>query len=245
MRLVILALALFAWSARLQAAEVCDSYSVQIATSPVPMQFRDAFRRWDLVKENLNYRAETVFVGDSLIEGWKDESIAKVLKQGTFQNLGVSRDRTQNIIWRLSDIDLSRFSPKRVFIMAGTNNLADEKPDACAIVAGLKRIVEVVQSAWPRAQVYMFAIPPRGADFHFREDQRREINAALATWKHRRFHFLELDEVGLTCGLVNKAKNPDRNACTPALTCGNFKPDNVHFEGPGYSMMNEILKAVR
>lgn len=225
-----------------RASEVCEEYSVRVTTDPVPMQYRDAFARWDKIKANLDYKADTIFLGDSLVENWAYPKMKDAANGASFLNLGVGRDRIQNVLWRLKDIRLSLFSPGRVVIMVGTNNLGDENPDACAVAAGLKKIVQVVQKAWPKAKVNLIEIPPRGADFHLKEDVRRAINAEMSNWERKNYKFISIDENKLTCGLVGQLMDKSRNACTPPLACGNFKPDNLHLADQGYDIVNEALK---
>lgn len=226
-----------------RAGDTCAEYSVRVVTDPVPMQYRDAFARWDRVKETLNPKADIIFLGDSLVENWSDPKMGIAAGGASFQNLGVSRDHIQNTLWRLNDIRLGQFSPTRVVILLGANNLGEENPDACAIAAGLKKTVKVAQKAWPKAVVYLIQVLPRGPDYHFRENVRKGVNSEMSTWKRKNYKFISVNESKLTCGLSDRKEDKSRNACSPSLICSNFKPDNLHLADHGYDILNEALKA--
>lgn len=225
-----------------RAEDRCDKYSLRVTLDPIPMQNRHSLKRWDEVKSKINYQAETVFLGDSLVEGWPYQKMNEITYGVPFLNLGVAGDRIQNVLWRLNDFRLGSLSPRRIIILLGTNNLATDDPEACALVAGLKTTVEVVQKAWPMATVYVIQILPRGADFHFQEGVRQSVNTEMSSWKRERYKFVTVDEVKLTCGYLNRPPDLTRDDCTPPLTCTNYQQGNLHLAGPGYDLLSEALK---
>jgi hypothetical protein len=116
---------------------------------------------------------DLILLGDSLAEYW---NIRMFLPYTAF-NMGVAGDKTQNVLWRLDNGAWSNLRPRVVFIILGTNNLADDEP--CAIAAGIKTVIERVTTIWPVARVVFLEITPRGTMFTQYADSRTEINVAL------------------------------------------------------------------
>ena len=105
-----------------------------------------------------------VLIGDSITDGWTS-------KRDTFSafaawkplNLGISGERTEQVLWRLDHGELDGYQAKAVMIMIGTNNLGhfnDELPEWTA--AGVAKIVATVRAKQPQAKILLLAIFPRG-----------------------------------------------------------------------------------
>ena len=104
---------------------------------------------------------DVAFVGDSITQGW--ESTGKStwdahLKPLKAANFGFSGDRTQHVLWRLQNGELTGSSVKVVVVMIGTNNLGTDSPSNIA-----DGIVAVVDSllAKTKAEVLLLGIFPR------------------------------------------------------------------------------------
>jgi hypothetical protein len=74
-----------------------------------------------------------LLIGDSLVEMWPQEAWTASFPDTTVLNLGVGGDTTQNVLWRLSKMPLTRIQPRRVALLIGTNNLS-HKDKPCAIL---------------------------------------------------------------------------------------------------------------
>jgi lysophospholipase L1-like esterase len=143
-------------------------------------------------------------------------------------NLGVAGDRTQNVLWRLESDRWSKLRPRAVFIMLGTNNLPYNNP--CAVIAGLKRVIERVKSIWPPAQVILLEITPRGKGFLEYDNARVAINAAMHNVPG--IETVNVDDE-ITCGRKEEGGSG---------ACPNYLPDKLHFSAAGYET---ILKSLR
>ena len=128
----------------------CDRFDLQITTTPSLPSSAEALRRNDEIARTAASRFDVVLLGDSITQLWPADVLARTFPGRMVLNLGVGRDRVQNVLWRLEADDLSRVNPREVYILAGTNNLSVDKP--CAIVAGLATVIQTERRLWPAAR---------------------------------------------------------------------------------------------
>jgi hypothetical protein len=112
----------------------CDEVDLAVTTSPVPPQFSKNLRRHYWLRDLLpGGPVDFLLIGDSLVEMWPQEAWTASFPDTTVLNLGVGGDTTQNVLWRLSKMPLTRIQPRRVALLIGTNNLS-HKDKPCAIL---------------------------------------------------------------------------------------------------------------
>jgi lysophospholipase L1-like esterase len=195
-------------------------------TTTTPAPPTSLSRRFLLHLKQLKYAVsadvDLILVGDSLAEAWD----TKMFQPMSVVNLGVSGDRTQQVLWRLASPEWSKLRPRNVLIMLGTNNLSAGDP-ACAIIAGLIKVKERVASIWPNAQIGFLEITPRGQGFLDYNSVRTEINAAIRHIPDVRT--FNVDDA-LTCGWQEQ--------------CSNYQPDHLHFSAAGYEVLYKSVKGV-
>ena len=177
-----------------------------------------------------------VLIGDSITQGWRDtgaEPWAATWQPRGALNLGVSGDRTQNVLWRLDHGLLDALAQpnndvRAAVVMIGTNNSNRDECTAEAIAAGVVEVVRRLRRGLPRAKVVLLAIFPRGE----RPDAQRQKNAraselAAAAFAGDEFvvcrdlgrHFTRAD------GSIDKA------------VMGDF----LHLSASGYRTWSEVL----
>ena len=111
-----------------------------------------------------NGNFDFLLIGDSITDFWPGrgkDSYAAFLPWKPL-DLGVSGERTEQVLFRLLNGELDGIKPKAAMIMIGTNNLGhylDEKPEWTA--AGVKKIVETVRAKLPQTKILLLAIFPR------------------------------------------------------------------------------------
>jgi lysophospholipase L1-like esterase len=160
-------------------------------------------------------------IGDSLIAGWPPDLATNAI------NFRVGGDHTQMVLWRMDDAKLVEIEPRLAVILAGTNNLSYSAP-ACSIVAGIEAIVARARSLWPTANIAVIEIPPRGENFLFRDDERRQINAELRTLASRYTPMVAINlDNQLTCG--------------HAPNCSMYMDDYLHFTPEGYEILSSAI----
>lgn len=144
------------------------------AIKPVP---RDG--RWMKRHESMNKRVsegnvDLVFIGDSITQGWEGRGKnvwAKFYGKRNAVNLGIGGDRTQHVIWRLDNGNMSDITPKAAVIMIGTNNSGTNTSEE--IAEGVTAIVRQLQDKSPQTKILLLATFPRGAD---PSDKKRQVN---------------------------------------------------------------------
>ena len=234
-------------AATADAAE-CNRYAVEITTTPVLYQWTSALEKASHLVEAPPAQADTILLGDSLLAFWPRDLAEQQFGRGRVWNFAVGGSRTQHILWQLDRLDDPALRPREVVILIGTNNLSDEKLPACAIVEGIKAVVERTREKWPDTRIHVMGIPPRGSDFHFRDEDRKAINAAVRTWLATRTatHYFEVDEMKMTCGGYGGVTVASATAATPARSrCENYADDFGHFRRPGYAMIYSALRGAK
>ncbi|MCB9884274.1 MAG: exo-alpha-sialidase [Planctomycetes bacterium] len=111
-----------------------------------------------------------VFLGDSITQGWNKEGAEvwrEVWQPRQALNLGVSGDRTENVLWRLEHglgdaLAAANNDVRVVVLMIGTNNATGGECPAEEIAAGIEAVVRELRRRLPRAKVLLQSILPRG-----------------------------------------------------------------------------------
>ncbi len=126
---------------------------------------------------------DLVFVGDSITHGWEragKDVWAKYYGNRKALNLGYGADRTEHVIWRLTNGEMDGISPKLVILMIGTNNVGHRSSTPEQTVEGIKKIIEIMKEKVPAAKILLLSVFPRSAN---PTDEMRvkvnEINSGL------------------------------------------------------------------
>lgn len=118
-----------------------------------------------------NGGAKVVFIGDSITHFWETngrDQLKKYFSEGDRKmlNLGFSADRTEHVLWRLTEgKELDGYEAKVIFIMIGTNNSGHfpfEKETPIDTIHGIREILRTVRAKQPTAKIVLTAIFPRG-----------------------------------------------------------------------------------
>ncbi|MEP1444517.1 MAG: platelet-activating factor acetylhydrolase IB subunit [Paraglaciecola sp.] len=127
------------------------------------------------VKEQMK-NVDLVFLGDSITHAWEDKG-KQVWQQYYAKrnalNLGFSGDRTENVLWRLQNGEISDIDPKLLVLMIGTNNTGHRQDKSQDTALGIKHIIELLGERLPNTKVLLLAVFPRGATA---DDPLRKIN---------------------------------------------------------------------
>ena len=222
----------------------CDPFSVEITTTPAlpesPVALENARNSIARIPED----SDILLIGDSIFAGG-DTYISRQFSDAKIWNFSVSADKVQTALWRLDQVPSTSKAPDNAFIFLGTNNLGVSRATACSIFLGLEKLVENVKKRWPETQVYILSILPRGADFKGRDDLRVEINKLIKNNPNQADYVpIMIDDSLITCGHYSKPALPENTMmCMPELKyqCINYRPDNIHLEGPGYEILSHTL----
>ena len=128
------------------------------------------------------------FIGDSITQGWEGNG-AKVWRKLAHEykiiNMGVSGDRTEHVLWRFEQGQLSGIKAKVAVVMIGTNNSNKNKDGTdtytdAEILAGVTAIVEQIHARQPDTKILLLGIFPRGQAFNTQRGRLLEVNQVLA-----------------------------------------------------------------
>lgn len=123
---------------------------------------------WRARHKAMNDRArqgnvDLIYIGDSIVGNWKwegkpvwDHYYAK--RNGLI--LGISGDRTEQVLWRLQNGNIDGIVPKAAIVMIGQNNGPFNTGEE--IGAGVTAIVQTLREKLPDTKVLVLAIFMRG-----------------------------------------------------------------------------------
>ncbi|MBX3423238.1 MAG: sulfatase-like hydrolase/transferase [Pirellulaceae bacterium] len=125
---------------------------------------------WKQRTEQLSHNAQSedvrlIFIGDSITQGWESEG--RDTWQEFYQprravNLGVSGDRTEHVLWRLTHGNLGKMKPKVAVLMIGTNNTGHVMQDPGQVAQGVRAILHTLAQQRPDTKVVLLGVFPRG-----------------------------------------------------------------------------------
>ncbi len=168
--------------------------------------------------------AKWLFIGDSITQGWESEGRAawdQHFANKPAVNMGFSGDRTQHVIWRLSNSDLSQIQPEWAVVMIGTNNTGNGLQDPEEVAQGIRAIVSKLQGRFPQMQILLLGVFPRSRD---PLDPMRLNNLAIndllrATPFGKQVHYRDIGHV---------FTEPDGTLSETVM------PDGLHLSAEGY-----------
>ncbi|XHR28213.1 MAG: GDSL-type esterase/lipase family protein [Chthoniobacteraceae bacterium] len=132
----------------------------------VPFPRMDWFQR--IINTNAKAQAsagqiELIFDGDSITDNWRGpgkEVWQKYYGNRNAFDFGIGGDRTEHVLWRLSQGQVNNLHPKLVALMIGTNNTGGNSAEQ--IAEGIKAIVTDYQKRCPETVILLQAVFPRG-----------------------------------------------------------------------------------
>ncbi len=173
--------------------------------------------------------AELVFLGDSITAGWGSKKNIWETAFGQYKpaNFGIGGDRTQHVLWRITNGELDGIKPKAVVLMIGTNNSGTDSSDG--IANGIKVIVETIRKKQPQAKILLLAVFPRGEKVSPNpgRDKLNQVNATIAKMDDgKNIHFLDIG---------SKFLQPDGSLTKDIM------PDFLHLSGAGYQIWADAI----
>ena len=141
------------------------SFSARAAAAPSTTVPHDHFhgpyeKRWEPYFASMHGKpVDLIFIGDSITEGWlgKGKPVWDRDYASHALDFGQGGDKTQDVLWRLENLDLKEFKPKVAVILIGTNNTADTPED---IAAGVQAVIETTRKTFGEIKVVLLSILP-------------------------------------------------------------------------------------
>ncbi len=189
--------ALTAWTAH--AADLESTTPVEAKTnsgkdSPDPYKWwRGNCARIAADIKKMDGKIDIAFVGDSITARWRgDETWAKHWGSYHAVNMGIGGDRTQNVLWRLQNGELDGYEAKLFVVMIGTNNLWGKTAKAEDAAAGVKAILDLIQSKQPKAKILLLGIFPRGEKPNPGRDLIAATNQIISKFAGGNVHYMDI-----------------------------------------------------
>ena len=155
------------------------------AVEPVPRNEQGWQARHKLLNQRATEageKAQVIFIGDSITQGWEGESKevwAKYYAHRNAVNLGIGGDRTQHVLWRLDNGNLTGLKPKAAVIMIGTNNSNGEDNTPGQIADGVVAIVQKLREKLPATKILLLGIFPRSENFSAQRGKILQVNQVI------------------------------------------------------------------
>jgi beta-glucosidase len=150
---------------------------------------------------------KVMFLGDSITMMWRTQSGyeggSKVwdrnYKQLNAGNYGISGDKTENVLWRITKSnDLQGTNPKVVVLLIGINNLLQkDSPEDTA--AGIKKIVSNLRKKLPQSKILLMGVfPCWKSPKHPIRAKVKKVNASISSLAdNKHIWFLDIGNVFL------------------------------------------------
>ena len=174
---------------------------------------------------------DLLFLGDSITDFWPSRGADSWAKfaPGHPADFGVSGERTEDVLWRITHGELDGLHPKVVVLMLGTNNIgqhADEQP--AWTVAGMRKVVDTIEEKLPASKILLLAIFPRGDKDSSERHRNDEVNAGLAKFADGdKVRYLDIGHVFV-----------DENDEIPR----DVMPDRLHPAAKGYDLWYDAME---
>jgi len=191
---------------------------------------------WTLRHMAVNERVEKgnvdlIFIGDSITHSWEGagkEVWAQYYAKRNAVNMGFSGDRTQHVLWRLDNGEITGISPKAAVIMIGTNNSNGNDNTAEQIADGIIAICKKLRKDLPKTKILLLAVFPRGP----KPSPQREKNAKASELASKiadgkMIHYLDIGP---------KFLEPDKSLSKEIM------PDYLHLTPKGYKIWAEAIE---
>jgi beta-glucosidase len=205
------------------------------AVEPAPRQLeRTWVERQDLLNKRAaeaGEKAQVVFIGDSITQGWEKEGKEvweKYYSRRNAVNLGIGGDRTQHVLWRLDNGNIKGLKPKAAVLMIGTNNSNFEDNTPGQIAEGIAAIVAKLREKLPNTKILLLGIFPRSENYSAQRGKLAMINQVIRRLADEQNVFwVDFGHKFLT----------DEGTIPQSLM-----PDFLHLSGKGYEIWAESIE---
>lgn len=181
--------------------------------------------------KKLGDKIDLAFVGDSITRRWRGDGNKEVWAKywGAYKavNMGIGGDATQNVLWRLKNGQLDGYQARVFVVMIGTNNCWGKKTVPEDVAAGVKEILDLIQSKQPKAKILLLSILPVGEKPNPGRETRTAINTLISKFQGGQVEYLDISA---------KFLEPDRTISKDVM------PDHLHLSPKGYEIWSEAIK---
>lgn len=192
---------------------------------------KDQLREINADLKKLGEKIDLAFIGDSITRRWRGDGNKEVWNKywGAYKavNMGIGGDATQNVLWRLKNGQLDGYQARVFVVMIGTNNCWGKKVVPEEVAAGVKEILDLIQSKQPKAKILLLSILPVGEKPNPGRESRAAINTLIAKYHGGQIEYLDI-----------AAKFLERDGTISK----DVMPDHLHLSPKGYEIWSEAIK---
>ncbi|MCK4854971.1 MAG: hypothetical protein KAT31_11930 [Bacteroidales bacterium] len=214
----------------------------EIAENPAALAVKGEGEWWNerhqTILSRLTKNPELILIGNSILHSLDHEDRQEVWKNYLDQyqtvNMGISGDRTENLIWKLQyGSPLENIGPKVAVILIGTNNtdgnhyLNISTPEELA--GGIWKICEIVKEKLPDTKIILMGILPYGYKPNHRNNINKATNSLISKFpeKNPNIHYTDIGHKYLDAeGKVRQE----------------LMPDHLHPNAEGHLLMFETIE---
>lgn len=206
-------------------ASGCAPLALEVTTSPTPPQTYPMMLLHDQQASAAAQKSiAMVIIGDSLIFQWPNDLLIGAAHKRVVAKFGVPGDRTQNTLWRISQLKLKWEDTREIVLLTGTNNLGSQDP-VCAIAAAISAAISALKASAPHARLTIIGVPFRYPAFDGMEERRLALNKELA--RIALGNFIDSDAIV---------------SCSSRPPCAYLQKDGLHFLPETYKAFSEALR---
>jgi len=133
------------------------------------------------------------FVGDSITARWRGgENWQKHWGSYRAVNMGIGGDQTQHVLWRLQNGDLDGYKAKLFVVMIGTNNMWGKTSEPADAAAGVKAVIDLIQSKQPKAKILLMSILPTGEKPNPGREKRMAVNELISKFAGGSVEYMDI-----------------------------------------------------
>jgi len=212
------------------------------ATTPEERKGGPAQRHEKFLERAKKGHVDVLFLGDSITQGWEGNGKdvwAKHFEPLNTANFGIGGDRTQHVLWRITEgKELEGIDPKVAVLMIGTNNAGSNSAEE--IADGVEAIVKELRRQKPHMKVLVLGVFPRsGKPAKDLKDAGRvgpdELNTKLPEVNKR---IAKLDDGKMVRYLDIGSKFLDKEGGLSK----EIMPDFLHLSKKGYEIWAEAVE---
>jgi lysophospholipase L1-like esterase/pimeloyl-ACP methyl ester carboxylesterase len=141
----------------------------------------------------------------------------------------ISGDKTQNLLWRVENLDFKKADPSIVVVTIGVNNFRED--NANDITAAIGTILKTLQRKLPQAKLVLIGPLPAGTTV---DDDKRKKYVVV----HQQIQRFVDNKTVFFCDPSPALIDPTNGN----LTDGAYSPDGIHLGTTGYRLWAAVLR---
>jgi lysophospholipase L1-like esterase len=175
---------------------------------------------------------DIIFIGGAQVAGWLGpgkEIWDRLYAPRHALNFGVDGDKTQNVLWRLSNMSIQSLKPKVAVILIGTNNTMNTSHE---IADGIKAVLANTQETFSGVKIILVSILPNDRA----EDKMMQVDSLIrGSADGESVFFLNLVPL-LPSTTITDASGK------MSTTWKGIGPDQLHLDASGYQIWSDAME---